>query len=46
VFLAEAIDAGLDMAIVDAARILPLYRIDQDGKETAHRLIHDERRWS
>jgi 5-methyltetrahydrofolate--homocysteine methyltransferase len=43
VFLHHAIEAGLDMAIVHAARIMPLYRIDDRGRELCRRLIADER---
>jgi 5-methyltetrahydrofolate--homocysteine methyltransferase len=43
VFLHYAIEAGLDMAIVHAARIMPLYKIDERGRELCRRLIFDER---
>ena len=45
VFLHYAIEAGLDMAIVHAARIMPLYRIDEEGRELCRALIFDERRF-
>ncbi len=45
VFLHYAVEAGLDMAIVHAARIMPLYRIDERGRELARQLIFDERRF-
>ncbi|MBI5645431.1 MAG: homocysteine S-methyltransferase family protein [Ignavibacteriae bacterium] len=45
VFLHHAIEAGLDMAIVHASKIMPLYRIDERGREIARELIFDERRW-
>lgn len=45
VFLHEACEAGLDMAIVHASKIMPLYRIDDKGRELAMDLIGDNRRW-
>ena len=45
VFLHFAIEAGLDMAIVHASRIMPLYKIDDLGRELCRQLIHDERRF-
>ncbi|HTS00325.1 MAG TPA: methionine synthase [Bacteroidota bacterium] len=45
VFLHYAIEAGLDMAIVHAARIMPLYRIDEGGRELCRALVFDERRF-
>jgi 5-methyltetrahydrofolate--homocysteine methyltransferase len=44
VFLHYAIDAGLDAAIVNARKILPLYKIDEKGRELARQLVFDERR--
>jgi 5-methyltetrahydrofolate--homocysteine methyltransferase len=44
VFLHECREAGLDAAIVHAARIVPLHRIDDAQKETALDLIYDRRR--
>ncbi len=44
VFLHEAVEAGLDAAIVNAARILPLARIPQDQVQVALDLVHDRRR--
>ncbi|MBN1153776.1 methionine synthase [candidate division KSB1 bacterium] len=41
VFLAEAVKAGLDMAIVNVKKIIPLHRIDADGREMCLRLIYD-----
>jgi 5-methyltetrahydrofolate--homocysteine methyltransferase len=41
VFLHEAIDHGLDAAIVHAARIPPLHRIPDDQQQTALDLIYD-----
>lgn len=45
VFLHYAIEAGLDMAIVHASKIMPLYRIDDRGRELCRQLIFDERRF-
>ncbi len=44
VFLHEAIQAGLDAAIVSPAQILPMSRIDERGREVAQDLIYDRRR--
>ena len=44
VFLHECREAGLDAAIVHAARILPLHRIDEHHREVALDLIYDRRR--
>src|ERR1039458_4268801 len=44
VLLAECIRAGMDSAIVHAARIMPIARIPQDQLETALDLIYDRRR--
>src|SRR5205085_8605430 len=44
VFLHECREAGLDSAIVHAARIMPLHRIDEAQKEAALDLIYDRRR--
>ena len=43
VFLHYAIEAGLDMAIVHASKIMPLYKIDERGREICKQLIFDER---
>lgn len=45
VFLHYAIEAGLDMAIVNAQKIMPLYRVDERERELARQVIFDERRW-
>ena len=45
VFLHHAIEAGLDMAIVHAARIMPLYKIDEKGRDLCRELIFDSRRY-
>ncbi|CAN5760171.1 methionine synthase [soil metagenome] len=44
VFLHEAVEAGLDAAIVHAARILPLNKIDERAKEVCLDLVYDRRR--
>jgi 5-methyltetrahydrofolate--homocysteine methyltransferase len=44
VFLHECREAGLDAAIVHAARIMPLHRIDERQREVALDLIYDKRR--
>ncbi len=43
VFLHFAIEAGLDMAIVHAAKIMPLHKIDERGRELAKQIVYDER---
>lgn len=45
VFLHYACEAGLDMAIVHASKITPLYKIDERGRELALALIEDRRVW-
>jgi 5-methyltetrahydrofolate--homocysteine methyltransferase len=45
VFLHEAIEAGLDAAIVNASKILPLNRIGEREREVARQLIYDERKF-
>src|SRR5579863_2955095 len=44
VFLHEAVEAGLDAAIVHASKILPLARIDERAREVCLDLIYDRRR--
>src|SRR6266550_1752873 len=44
VFLHECVQAGLDAAIVHAARILPMHKIDERAKELALDLIYDRGR--
>ena len=44
VFLAEAVKAGLDSAIVHASKILPMARIPDEQREVALDLVHDRRR--
>lgn len=43
VFLHYALQYGLDMAIVHASKILPLYKISPEEQEICRRLIFDER---
>ena len=45
VFLHYACEAGLDMAIVHASKIMPLYKIDEKGRELCKELIFDERKF-
>ncbi|MDT8322644.1 MAG: homocysteine S-methyltransferase family protein [Bacteroidota bacterium] len=45
VFLHHACEAGLDMAIVHASKIMPLYKIDEEGGKIATDLILDRREW-
>ena len=45
VFLHYAVEAGLDMAIVHASKIQPLFKIDPQGRELARQLVFDERRF-
>jgi 5-methyltetrahydrofolate--homocysteine methyltransferase len=45
VFLHEAMAAGLDAAIVNASKILPLNRINERELEVAKQLIYDERKF-
>jgi 5-methyltetrahydrofolate--homocysteine methyltransferase len=45
VLLHYAIEAGLDMAIVHQSKILPLFKIDEKGRELARQLVFDERRY-
>jgi 5-methyltetrahydrofolate--homocysteine methyltransferase len=45
VFLHYAIEAGLDMAIVHASKIMPLYKIEEKGRELSKQLIFDERKF-
>ena len=44
VFLHECVEAGLDAAIVHAARIMPMHRIDEHVRELALDLVYDRRR--
>jgi len=45
VFLHYAVEAGLDMVIVHAGKITPLYKIDEKGRELCKHLIFDERKF-
>ncbi|AFY74024.1 methionine synthase (B12-dependent) [Synechococcus sp. PCC 7502] len=45
VFLHEAQKAGMDSAIVNASKILPLNRIDPKELEVARQLVYDERKF-
>jgi len=45
VFLHFAVEAGLDMVIVHAGKIMPLYKIDETGRELCRKLIFDERKF-
>ena len=44
VFLHECVEAGLDAAIVHAARIMPMHKIDDRIRDVALDLIYDRRR--
>ena len=46
VFLHECVKAGLDSAIVHAARIIPIARIPQEQREVALDLVYDRRVWA
>ncbi len=43
VFMHEAVDYGLDMAIVNYTKIYPLYKIPHEGVELARKLIYQDR---
>ena len=43
VFLHYAVEAGLDMAIVHAQKIIPLYKIDEEERDFHTKLIFDKR---
>jgi len=43
VFMHEAVDNGLDMAIVNYTKIYPLYKIPQEEVDLARKLIHQDR---
>lgn len=45
VFMHYAVEAGLDMVIVHAGKILPLYKVDEKGRELCRQLIFDERKF-
>jgi len=46
VFLHEATDAGLDTAIIDAAKILPLASIPEEQRQVAWDLVWDKREYA
>ena len=46
VFLHECVKAGLDSAIVHAAKIVPVARIPQEQQDVAMDLIYDRRRFA
>jgi 5-methyltetrahydrofolate--homocysteine methyltransferase len=43
VFLHYAVEAGLDMAIVNPQKIVPLHKIEPRQREVARRIVFDER---
>ncbi len=45
VFLTEAVEAGLDSAIVHASKILPISRIPEDQYQAAMDLVYDRREY-
>ncbi|MGB9664280.1 MAG: homocysteine S-methyltransferase family protein [Ignavibacteria bacterium] len=45
VFLYYAVQAGLDLAIVHASKIMPLNKIDERGKQLCEELIFDKRKF-
>lgn len=45
VFLSEAVSAGLDAAIVDSAKIVPLNQISDENYQLLLDLIYDRRTW-
>ncbi len=46
VFLHYAIEAGLDQAIVNAQKIIPLFKIDERGRQLCYELVFDKRQWN
>jgi 5-methyltetrahydrofolate--homocysteine methyltransferase len=46
VFLHECVKAGLDSAIVHAARIVPIARIPEEQRQVALDLVYDRRVWA
>ena len=46
VFLHECVKAGLDSAIVHAAKIVPIARIPEEQRKVALDLVHDKRVWA
>ena len=45
VFLHDAVEAGLDAAIVNASKIEPLNRIGEQELKVARELIYDQRKF-
>ena len=45
VFLHECLKAGLDSAIVHAAKILPMTKIEEEQRRVALDMVYDRRRW-
>ena len=45
VFLHDAVEAGLDAAIVNASKIVPLNRIGERERDVARELIYDQRKF-
>ncbi len=45
VFLHYAVEAGLDMAIVHASKIMPLFKMDERARELCRQLVFDERKF-
>ncbi len=46
VFLHDCVEAGMNSAIVNASKILPLMRFSEHEIDTARDLIYDRRKWS
>ncbi|HKX84398.1 MAG TPA: methionine synthase, partial [Pyrinomonadaceae bacterium] len=46
VFLHDCVEAGMNSAIVNASKILPLIRFNELEIDTARDLIYDRRKWS
>jgi len=46
VFLHDAVEAGMDAAIVSASKILPLAKIDQEKQDVCRNLIYDRREFN
>jgi 5-methyltetrahydrofolate--homocysteine methyltransferase len=46
VFLHDCVEAGMNSAIVNASKILPLIRFNEHEIDTARDLIYDRRKWS
>lgn len=46
VFLHFAVESGLDIAIVNAGKIIPIYKIDENLREICRELIFDLRKFS